>query len=313
MKSFIYTAKDASGALRRGGLEAADRAAALAALKARGLTPISVAEGGAASGGGQGRGPRFVLAAVLAVAAIAAIVLTLPGRRPQAKTAPDVKKGGAVRTAAAPGQAAATAAARAPSEEAPPADAGGAVERAAAPAAPVAAPPPRAAAAKVPPVERPTRVITPGAANSSTNRPRQAFTTGTEQVISWIANSRLGDPPPILPNLPMGEDIGKILDTDIVLYDDDDAKTEAAKTNVAKMKLAMKAFVAEGGDPQDFLKFYQGELQTAHEEWRGGQAELMRVFRESGAEPARAFAEERNRELEARGIKPLFLPPVLRK
>jgi hypothetical protein len=310
MKSFVYTAKDASGALKRGGVEAADRADALASLKAKGLTPVSLAEGRAPREA-NGRRMPSALMALLVVAGCAVLVVALLKQWPKAKPGAAAKKEAAV-AAPAPREEVHEADASAPAAGPEDKPAGEAPAPDAVPVREEVPVPPRTVPAK-PAVSRPTRVITPGVVGSSTNRPRQVFTTGTEQVISWIANSRLGDPPPILPVLPIGENIEKILDTEIALYDDDDAKTEMMKTNVAKMKQAMKEFVAGGGDPQEFLQFYQGELKDAFEEWRTSQAALIKKIREGDKAAAAAFLEERSKELEAKGIKPLAVPPFLRK
>jgi hypothetical protein len=302
MKSFVYMARDVSGALRRGSIGVADRAAALAALKARGLTPVSVAEGSVPRRVNRRR-TLSVFAALLGATGCVVLMVVLLKQRPKVKpVAVAEATKGIVRTQRAK-------MANAPEEK----DLAVTHGAQAVPGKAGAVPPPMSS--KPPPVPpqpaKAARVTTSGAANTPANNPRQTFTTGTEQVVSWIANSRLGDPPPILPMLPMVENIEKILNTDIVLYDDDDGRTEAVKANVAKMKQAMKAFVAEGGDPQEFLQFYQDELKAAHEEWRTSQAELMKKIREDDKRGAAVFLEERNKELEAKGIKPLAVPPFL--
>ena len=304
MKSFVYTAKDVSGALKRGGLQAVDRTDALDSLKTKGWTPISLMEGHVPREEKKWLMPLvLMMLSVVLGYAVFMIVRTSPQPKetPKATTnvAQRMQEGVSAQGAKETTQ---PEPALADSEKEAPLDQ---VDVLSLPVQPN--PPIKPLAQAV----RPVRVLTPG---GGTNLPpRQAFSTGTERLISWMANTRLGDPVPPLPMLPIGEDIEKILDTDIAVYDDDDEKTVQAKVNVAKMKQSMKAFIKEGGDPQDFLTFYREELDMVHKERVEEQKELMRLYREGGGEQARAFADTRNKELGARGIRPLALPPFLRE
>lgn len=308
MKNFVYTAKDVSGAFKQGGITAEDRAAALAVLKAKGLTPTSLTEGKAKSQRDDKEG--WKKKSVLAVVAILGVMILgwiIWGRyvKPQVEDMKGKKSVAKTAQLKSPPDSITTNQLQDPM----PSQDNASHERPAEPAQPK-----QTQSSRTP--DRPTRILTPGATRTitDTNLPsRRAFTTGTEQLISWVANTRLGDPVPPLPRLPQGEDIGKILSSDITVYDDDDEKTVQIKTNVAHVKQAMKEYVDAGGDPQDFLQFYRDELQSAYNERREGQAELMRRLREEGAEKAQAFADERNRELEDKGIRPLMIPPMLRR
>jgi Type II secretory pathway, component PulF len=150
-----------------------------------------------------------------------------------------------------------------------------------------------------------------GQEDITNSSPQRAFMTGTEQSISWMANTRLGDPVPPLPMLPLKESIVDILKTDIVVFDDDNEKVIQAKTNVAHTKQIMKEYVDNGGDPQDFLEFYRNELQNAYEERQKGQKELMRLLREADLHQAKLFVEQCNRDLEKKGIRLLTVPPIV--
>lgn len=145
-----------------------------------------------------------------------------------------------------------------------------------------------------------------------TNSQLRVFSTTTEQVISWIANSRLGDPPPMLLVLPPGEDIQKILNTDIELYDNDNPDIEMIKINVAQAKQMLKDYVAQGGNAQDFLSYYHAELKKGYVKWRDAQTQLMKLIASGDKETAQKYAVEQNRELEKEGIKALNIPFVLR-
>ena len=303
MKHFVYTAKDASGVLKRGDLEAPDRTTALESLKTKGWMPVSLTEGHAPLEKKRWLMPLAVAAFFVGVGCVVFWMTwskILPEEKPTMtanviQRTPEEKETQKAKEAQVEPELA-----NAEQETLPEP-----IE--------VLLPPvqPKPQARPLAQTERPVRVLTP--AESTNPPPRRAFSTGTEQLISWVANTRLGDPVPPLPMLPFGEDIEKILDTDIAVYDDDDEKNIQAKVNVAKMKQAMKVFIKEGGDPHDFLASYREELDVVYKERVTEQKELMRLYREEGAEQAQTFANTRNKELEARGIRPLALPPFLRK
>lgn len=72
MKTFGYTARDHSGALKSGTVTAGDRAEALAALKARQLVPVSVTEGAQPRSGAARRFDAvWISRAVLVIALVA--------------------------------------------------------------------------------------------------------------------------------------------------------------------------------------------------------------------------------------------------
>ncbi|MCL2104218.1 MAG: hypothetical protein FWH21_04085, partial [Kiritimatiellaeota bacterium] len=145
-------------------------------------------------------------------------------------------------------------------------------------------------------------------------RPPSAFSTATEQVLGWIANTVPGAPPPILPALPPGEreNIAAILDRDIVLYADDSDRAAESKHNVAHAKQLLKRYLAEGGTPEDFLGYYHNALAEAHREWREAQRGVVELQRAGDEEGAVTFYLEQNAALGERGIKPVILPPALR-
>jgi len=167
--------------------------------------------------------------------------------------------------------------------------------------------------AVLPTAVRPIAALPQTAESPATNPPARVFRTGTEQIISWIANSQLGNPPPPLPILPPGDDIAAILNSDIILYDDDSEDIENAKVNVAYMKQLLKEYLAQGGKAQDFLSYYHTELWKAHTEWRESQLKLMELYKAGDLQGAREYAEQQSQVLHDKGIKPLVVPPALRQ
>jgi hypothetical protein len=159
-----------------------------------------------------------------------------------------------------------------------------------------------------------TNNVSSDIATSSTNKPaRRMFDSGTEQVISWIVNTKIGDMPPPLPNLPMKEDIASILNRDIVLYDDDSDEKVDKKANVAHAKQLLKEFLVQGGKPEEFLSFFREELKKAHNEWKEAQLQTMSLYKQGNHPEALKYAEEQNKKLVEKGIKPIVLPSALKE
>lgn len=146
---------------------------------------------------------------------------------------------------------------------------------------------------------------------TTTNRP---FATGTEQVMSWIFNARVGDMPPPMPRLPIRDEahMAEILMANNPALEGDSEKVKAAKAMVERAKEACIEFVKEGGDVTEFLEYYRGQLVEAHEEWQAAQKSVMQVLRED-PEIAAEFISEVNAHLEEKGIKPVNIPPRMRE
>lgn len=143
----------------------------------------------------------------------------------------------------------------------------------------------------------------------ATNR---VFATGTEQVLSWIFTTRLGDAPPPLPEISIHDEahLAEILMAANTINDDDSESAKDAKEMVMLAKEELKKFIKEGGYIEDFLEYYRGELVQAHNEWRESQRQVMEVMREE-PELAADFVEEVNKRLHDKGIKPVSTPPQL--
>lgn len=147
--------------------------------------------------------------------------------------------------------------------------------------------------------------------NVSTNRP---FATGTEQVMSWIFNARVGDMPPPMPKLSIRDEahMAEILLANNPALEGDSEKVKAAKEMVELAKEECIKFVKEGGDVTEFLEYYRGQLVQAHQEWQVAQKSVMQVIREE-PELAADFINEVNTRLGEKGIKPVNIPPRLRE
>lgn len=99
--------------------------------------------------------------------------------------------------------------------------------------------------------------------------PKRTFSTGVEQVMSWIFNAKPGGMPPILP--PMSDEELKELPSILVskceIGKDDSEALANCKETVNFAKKEMMKYIREGGDPQEFLRYYHNELRRCFE-WR---------------------------------------------
>lgn len=146
---------------------------------------------------------------------------------------------------------------------------------------------------------------------ASTNRP---FATGTEQVMSWIFTTRLGNMPPPLPRISIRDEahMAEILLADNPVIEGDSDKVKDAKEMVELAKKECIEFVKKGGDVTEFLEYYRGELMQAHQEWQSSQKSVMQVIREE-PEIAGDYIKEVNARLAEKGIKPVNVPPKFRQ
>lgn len=293
MKNFNYTARDHSGATQRGSVKALDRNAALKELAAQGLVPLSVTEG-AAQPGNRSIKPIYAIMtglAALIIIGVAVMVLFQGSSTPKASG----KKGTSTKATSA-----------------------GQQQRNKKPV------PVKAAAV----AETNTVISSAHAANALTSNvtsnpiegaggipvaetnipPRKMFSTGVEQVINMIANTRPGSPAPPLPRLHVKENVMDILNRDIVLYEEDNDLTAEKKANVARAKQLMKEYIAQGGKPEEFLAYFHNELKKSHTEWREAQVQAVSLFKSGDQEAAMKYFEETNRKFTDKGMKPIMKP-----
>lgn len=143
--------------------------------------------------------------------------------------------------------------------------------------------------------------------------PRQVrdYPSGLEQVLSWIVNKQLGDTPFILPRLNQKEEFAKILERDLIVYDNDSEKSVIQKANVAQAKQMLKTYLAQGGNVEDFLSYYHTQLLEANRMWRTAQNEITALSKTGEPNEVRAYAQELNKKLAEKGIKSIRLPKHL--
>ncbi len=146
---------------------------------------------------------------------------------------------------------------------------------------------------------------------STTNRP---FRTGTEQVLSLIFTTRLGDMPPILPKLPLLDEahLAEILAAPNPPLDGDRERIKEAKEMVELAKRELLDYIAKGGKVEEFLEYYRGQLVLARDEWQESQKSVIQMIRED-PEIAVEYIEVVNARLAEKGIKPVVIPEKLKE
>jgi hypothetical protein len=138
----------------------------------------------------------------------------------------------------------------------------------------------------------------------------RVFRTGTEQILSWIFTTELGDLPPPLPKIPDSEKahFAKILLRDNPLTENDSEFSAAAKEMVQLAKKEMVEYIKKGGSPEEFLDYYRGELMQAYEMRKAVQQSIQKILKEE-PEIALEYLNDVNKDLESRGIKKIKLHP----
>ena len=143
----------------------------------------------------------------------------------------------------------------------------------------------------------------------------QAFRTGTEQVMSWIFNCELGRLPPPLPPIPLHDraHLAEILIADNPVFETDSENARQAKEAVKIAKEELIKYIKEGGEPDDFLDYYHGQLKLAHEEWMSSKRAIIESIKNDDPLIAKEFVEQVNKGLIEKGIKPVTVPKGLQQ
>lgn len=322
MANFNYTARDKSGALTRGNLAAADRAAALEALKAKGLVPVSVEVGAAASGRRQlleVTVPRPILAA----AGVALLLVcgwyisqTVAGKRTTSVGPVKADSGEKAPVVVAPR---ATEGAR-----------GGIAPEPALPIPEVSEPAPvpmpvdvsrvsiprtNSVALRMPP--KAERVITFGlrrGVDTNAPNPYATFRTKTERMMSMMLSAKPGE---MMVDVSFGrdfdQDFAESLKNVIEIYDTDSEEMASHKEDVAWLKDEMRKRVQEGQSAEAILKNYRDQHNAIADYRLDLQRQLSALKKEGKLKEAEEFAKEANQMLAPYGTKPLVVNPVIQR
>lgn len=317
MANFNYTARDKSGALTRGNLAAADRAAALEALKAKGLVPVSVEVGAAAQRPSGVLPPRKITLTMLAGAAIILAGVVFTYRTATRKAEPKPSSPPAAIKEKPPAKAVPAKSAVVPAAEPRPPD------DPMADAAPAEVERPKPSPVPVRPVVR--RVPDPAEVRplrGVQRRLAEAIEKGlpTEPIFRHEAESilafyiRPGDPVPPHP-LPdnIEEAARKALAEDIVVYSDDTPEQIQEKELVAWMKEDLRQHLAKGGTAKAFFELVQARQTEESALLLEARSVLGELSRSGDDAKTMEAYKAINEELATKGIAPLPLPGRLRK
>lgn len=148
-------------------------------------------------------------------------------------------------------------------------------------------------------------------------RKMSIYKTPIEQALGMIFTTKLGSPPPMLPNIPAfttEEQLNKFLETTFEYDKDAPQAVNENRILMQQVRDEFKNYLNDGGDIKGFVDYYVGELRASYDQWKTAQKMVVDMARE-GEDPAtiRAFRDKANEMLTAKGIKELAFPPSIRK
>lgn len=112
-----------------------------------------------------------------------------------------------------------------------------------------------------------------------------------------------------MPPLPPNTDVAKVLNTDILVYPQDDDETIQNKINLAKVKEYLAEYLAEGGEVTDFLGHYHYQLSSAYTLRQAAHQEMLALLRDGDSDAAELYVLEANKILDKEGIMPISFTP----
>ena len=296
--TFTVKYRTSNGSIAEKAVEAANRADCFAKCKAQGIVPVGVAAGATAKkpapascSVASGKSRTILLVAALAAIG-AAVWMMLQNEAPTEISKPEKAKSVGLAAEVTPAKAPKPVA-EPVKEETPPA--------------------PKSESLRDPGLsdERRQEMYEKKLAQAplpeeSTNR---LFRTALEQVMGWVFTTQLGDMPPPLPPIPDYDlvHLEEILNQKTTIHETDTDRQAHEKDTVDYVKKELKDFIAKGGDPEDFLKFYHDELKSAYQERSMAQQQVMKIIQEDPA-VAVEYMKEVNESLAGKGIKGVVLP-----
>ena len=293
--TYTYTYRDEKGAVRTGTVDAANRATLFSELRGRGISPLSVKEGGdkplaKKTVGLPQRAAWSALTGLVLVVGISMIFVTRDGTASE-NGIPKAKVVGATATKAKTG--------------AVRVEASNVVHRVAANASASSA---KAAAANVATLEaQPLELPSIG-----TNLPPQGvplppptFDTASDQVIAMAIQADEHGMPPMPLSGDLEREFLESLKKEIVVLDTDDEQTRALKESVRATRAEIKKLLDEG---MSFNQVMQEHQKLANENAKirdDATLELKKILDSGDVEGAKAYKRKINLALEQMGIKGL--------
>lgn len=148
--------------------------------------------------------------------------------------------------------------------------------------------------------------------NPSSNR---TFRTAVEQRLAAIFTTEVGAKPPLMPtklNLYDRLHLAEILISDNPVIGTDSERAKEAKDVVQQAKKEFMTFIREGGDPDEFIEYYHGQLVQAHDEWTMAWQTTMETIRKD-PEIAPEYVKRVNERLAAKGIRRISVPKKMQE
>ena len=135
------------------------------------------------------------------------------------------------------------------------------------------------------------------------------YATSLEQVMDWIFTCEVGNPPPLLPPMSLFDQmhLAEILIRDNPILDSDSEKAAESKEMMKIAKKEFMDFLKEGGNPDDFLPYYHGQLVAAHEEYKMARQSIVEIIR-NDPDIAVDYIKKVNERLSEKGIKNVKIP-----
>ena len=141
-------------------------------------------------------------------------------------------------------------------------------------------------------------------------RTNKLFRTSLENKMAALFTTQLGDPAPVFPPRVSLHDeafLAEILISDNPIVDSDDDRQKEKKEMVQIAKKELIKYIKEGGNPDDFLEYYQGQLQQAHKQYADARKSVFEIMRNDPA-IAGEYIKKVNTVLRAKGIKEIKPP-----
>ena len=135
------------------------------------------------------------------------------------------------------------------------------------------------------------------------------YATSLEQEMDWIFTCEVGNPPPLLPPMSLFDQmhLAEILIRDNPILDSDSEKAAESKEMMKIAKKEFMDFLKEGGNPDDFLPYYHGQLVAAHEEYKMARQSIVEIIR-NDPDIAVDYIKKVNERLSEKGIKNVKIP-----
>lgn len=126
--------------------------------------------------------------------------------------------------------------------------------------------------------------------------------------MTWIFTTKPGDLPPPMPKISIHDELhmAEILIANNPIVEGDSESVKNAKEIVALAKKELRDYIKQGGEVEEFLEYYRGQLTQMHNEHVDAMKSVRQIINED-PDIAVEYLNQVNKRLEERGIKPVTL------